>query len=183
MAANHDISRVKQIAVGVGILLTVMLLVCGALLGWGHLPGLLGEWIGMMIGLMTTPFFLEASFFVIGLTLVVAINHWNQKRDGEEFVYLEQVKGGASKLPDHAKWAIYQKEPLAGEEPSLLAQAEGALAIGDYEAATELIGKMSEAEMKRPETLRLRIELAKSTGREELVGELEKCLSRIENTD
>lgn len=176
-------NRVKQIAVGVGILVVLTLTVCGVLVGWRYLPGLLGEWLGMMVGVLTTPFFLEASFIFIGLTLVVAINHWRQKRDGDEFVYLEQVDGldVPTGLPEHAKWAVYREKPLPGEMPSLLAQAEGAMAIGDHEAVTEWIGAMSEAELKLPETLELRLELAKATCRADLVGPLESELRAARN--
>lgn len=178
MTRSGDDKRVRQVVVGVGILVVLTLTVCGVLIGWRYLPGLLGEWIGMMIGVMTTPFFLEASFICIGLTLVVAINHWRQKRDGDEFVYLEQVDepGEPAGLPEHAKFAVYREKPLPGEMPTLLAQAEGALAIGDHEAAAEWIGAMSEAELKREETLFLRVQLAKATGRGELVERLEKEL-------
>ena len=168
---------------GAGILVVLMLLVCGALIGWRYLPGLLGEWIGMMVGVMTTPFFLETSFVLIGLTVVVTINHWRQKRDGDELVYLEQVDGAdaAGNLPEHAKWAVYREKPLAGEIPSLLAQAEGAVAIGDFETATESIVAMTEEELKQPETLALRLELAKSTGKESLAKQLADELRAARN--
>ena len=152
------------------------IIVCAVLLGWGHLPGVLGEWVGTMIGAMTSPFLLEASFFVIGLCLVVLLNHWRQKRAGDEFVYLEQVEPAelAGNLPDHAKWAVYQEEPLPGETPSLLAQAEGAMAIGDFAAAAEHVAAMDEGELGLPGTLALRLELARATGREDLARDLEK---------
>lgn len=166
-----------------GILGLLTLTVCGALIGWRFLPGLLGEWIGMMIGVMTTPFFLEASFVLIGLTLVMAINHWRQKRDGDELVYLERIEGPdvPPELPERAKWAVYRDKPLEGETPSLQAQAEGALAIGDFESAAECIGAMSEAELKRPETLELRLELARATGRNALADQLENELLAVRN--
>ena len=181
MTRTDDDNRVKQIAVGAVILAVLTLIVCGSLVGWRYLPGLLGEWIGMMVGVMTTPFFLEASFVIIGLTVVLAINHWRQKRSGDEFMYLEQVEGAdvTSGLPERAKWTVYRAEPLEGEIPPLQAQAEGALAIGDHDAAAECIGAMSEAELKRPETLRLRLELAKATGREQLVDRLESELRSV----
>ena len=181
MTRAGDDNRVRQVVVGVGILVVLTLTVCGVLIGWRYLPGLLGEWIGMMIGVMTTPFFLEASFICIGLTLMVAINHWRQKRDGDEFVYLEQVDEPEEPagLPEHAKFAVYREKPLPGEMPTLLAQAEGALAIGDHEAAAEWIGAMSEAELKREETLFLRVQLAKATGRGELAERLEKELDAV----
>ena len=86
---------------------------------------------------------------------------------GDEFVYLEQVAGPEMPvdLPEHAKWALYRDKPLDAETPSLLAQAEGAFAIGDYPAATEWIGEMGHDELKLPETLRLRLDLANATGR------------------
>jgi hypothetical protein len=175
MTHADDDDRGRQLAVGVGIIVLLMLAVCGVLIGWHYLPGLLGEWIGTMIGVMTTPFFLEASFVVIFLTVVVAINSWRRKRDGDELVYLEQVDGPdvPADMPEHAKWAVYRQQPLAGEIPTLRAQAEGALAIGDFDSAAEVIAAMTEAELKTPETWALRIELAKATGRSALAGQLE----------
>jgi hypothetical protein len=127
------------------------------------------------VGLATTPFLLEISFALFGLSLVLVINHLRQKKDGEELVYLEQVDDPAG-LPDHASWALYRNPPLAGEEPSLQAQAEGALAIGDHETAAECIAAMPDAELRQPETLALRIELARLTGRHEVAVELEALL-------
>lgn len=178
MTQLDEDNRLKQVAVGVGILVVLTLLVCGALIGWRYLPGIFGEWIGMMIGVMTTPFFLETSFVIIGMMVVFALNHWQQKRDGDEFVYLEQLDGTdePAGMPEHAKWAVYREKPLDGEIPSLLEQAEGALAIGDYESAGQCISAMTEAELKRVETLVLRLELAKATGRDGLVHQLESEL-------
>lgn len=172
MEADH---RLKPIALGAGILLFIGAVVCGVLVGWRYLPGFLGEWIGTMVGVMTTPFFLEASFAVIGLCVVVALNHWRWRKSGDELVYLDQIEGPdvPADLPDHAKWAVFREQPLAGEEPSLQAQAEGALAIEDYVQAAECFGAMNAADLRRPETLALRLELARATGRDVLVAELE----------
>lgn len=174
--------RVKQVAIGAGILIAIAVIVPGTLIGWRHLPGLLGEWVGFMIGIMTTPFFLEGSFAIIGLVTVISLNHWRMTRDGDEFVYLEEVSGPdvPTDLPDQAKWAIYREKPLDAENPSPLALAEGALAIGDYPAATEWIGGMSEEELKQPAALQLRLSLAKATGREDLVAKLENEIRRSE---
>lgn len=165
----------RQIWIGAGILLAIAVVVCGLLLSVPHVPGFLGEWLGFMVGVVTTPFLLEISFAVFGLTLVLVINHLRQKKAGDELVYLEQVSDEAG-LPEHASWALYREPPLAGEEPSLHAQAEGALAIGDHQTAAECIAAMPEADLKRPETLALRIELAKATGRGDLALELEAQL-------
>ena len=167
--------RKRQIWIGAAILLTVAVVVCGLLLSVPHVPGFLGEWLGFMVGVVTTPFLLEISFALFGLSLVLVINHLRQIKAGDELVFLEQVNDSAG-LPDHASWALYREPPLAGEEPSLQAQAEGALAIGDHETAAECIAAMPEIELKRPETLALRIELAKATGRLELAVDLQAQL-------
>lgn len=170
--------RVKQVIIGVSIIVVLTLVVSGSLLGWRHLPGLFGEWVGAMIGIVTTPFFMEATFAILGLTIVMALNHWRQHKEGDELVYLEQISAPDTpeNLPEHAKWAIYREQPLDGEAPSLLAQAEGAFAIGDYQATSEWIGEMNQDELKQPETLRLRLELANATDHPLLAEQLEKEL-------
>ena len=94
---------IKQVGLVAAILLGLTLLVCGALLGWHHLPGVWGEWIGTMVGMMSTPFFLEASFIFIGLSIVMWINHLRQKRDGDELVYLDETPKPSPKLPEEGK--------------------------------------------------------------------------------
>lgn len=177
--------RVKQVAICAVILTSLTVLVTGTLIGWRLLPGVLGEWVGTMIGIMTTPFFMEASFAILGLVTVISLNIWRRHKDGDEFVYLEQIAGPdvPRDLPEHAKWALYRKKPLDPEQPSLLAQAEGALAIGDYSAAAEWIGAMDRDELKQPETLRLRLELAKATDRLDLVESLENEIQHSESRD
>lgn len=175
--------RVKQLVIGAGILVSLTVAVPSVLIGWRFLPGLLGEWLGTMIGIVTTPFFMEASFAMLGLAIVIFLNHWRQQRDGDEFVYLEQVVGPniPSDLPEHAKWAVYLEKPLDSPSPSPLAQAEGAIAIGDYPAATAWIGTMSAAELKLPETLRVRRDLARATGRGDLVAQLDDEIQRADS--
>ena len=91
MKPADDESRWQQIAAGAGILGVLGVVACGTLLGWRHLPGLLGEWVGLIVGVLTTPFFLEASAVVVGLTVVLAINGWRRQRVGEEWVDLERM--------------------------------------------------------------------------------------------
>jgi hypothetical protein len=171
-----DGERRKQIVIGGAILAVLTIVIVTALLGWRYLPGFLGEWVGAMVGIMSTPFFLEGSFIVLGFMTVIFLNSWRRHKEGDEFVYLEQVEGPdvPANLPDQAKWAVYRQKPLDAGELSLLDQAEGAFAIGDHAAAAEAIGAMGHAELQQPETLRLRLELAKATGRLDLVKELER---------
>ncbi len=175
--------RVKQVTIGVAILVSFTVVVTASLLGWRLLPGLLGEWIGMMIGIMTTPFFMEASFAILGLVTVISLNIWRQRKDGDEFVYLEQVVGPdvPKDLPEHVKWALYREKPLDPELPSLLAQAEGAFAIGDHTAAAGWIGAMDPDELKHPETLQLRLELAIATNHRDLAEHLRREIQDLES--
>jgi hypothetical protein len=182
MVRLHD-ERVKQVAIGAGLLIALAVVVTGLLLGWRLLPGLMGEWVGTMVGIMTTPFFMEATFAILGLVTVITLNHWRQHKDGDEFVYLEQVSGPEvpRDMPDQAKWAVYAQKPLDAEVPTPLAQAEGAFAIGDYPAAAEWIGAMSPDELKQPDTLRLRRDLAAATGKDDLVKQLQAEISNLDS--
>ena len=98
--------RVKQVIVAVAILLGVMVVSVAIRLA-GAAPGLLGEWFGMIAGFLSTPVLLEVSFFTIGLIIVVSVNHWRMKREGDEFVYLEQINEPefAAGPPDQAEGA------------------------------------------------------------------------------
>ncbi len=167
--------RVKQVAVGAAILIAIGVIVPSALIGWRFLPGMVGEWIGMMLGVMTTPFVMETSFILIGITIVIGLNNWRRHRDGDDFVYLEQINApdAPKDLPDRAKWAVYREKPLDPQIPTLLEQAEGAFAIGDYPTTAQYIGAMDHHELKQQDTLRLRLDLARATGRADLVELLE----------
>ena len=90
MKRNPD-ERIKQAAVGIGLILAVMGVVLSLLLGWRSLPGLLGEWLGFMLGIMTTPFLLETTFVIIGLVVVISLNTWRRNREGDEFVTLDGI--------------------------------------------------------------------------------------------
>lgn len=180
MLRIHD-ERVKQVTIGAGLLIGLTLLISGLLLGWRYLPGLLGEWVGTILGVMTTPFLLEGSFLAIGLLIVLCFNIWHRHKEGDDFVYLEQVTGPdvPMDLPEQAKWAMYREKPLDPEEPTALMQAEGAFAIGDYPAATEWIGTLDQEDLKRPETLELRLKLARATGRHDLASDLERAICNL----
>lgn len=174
MTHAEDRERRKQIAIGAAFLFGLTMIVCFAIYGWRLLPGVLGEWVGTMVGVMTTPFFLEATFVILGFVIVIGLNAWRRHREGDELVYLEQLEGPdlPENLPDQAKWAVYKDAPLAGETPDLRVQIEGALEIGDLEAATEILASMSEEELASPEVLKLRLRLAESSGKPDLVRKL-----------
>ena len=82
-------SRGKQILVGACILAVVPAVVSTFLMGWRFIPGWLGESFGTIAGVMSTPFFMEASFFLLGLVIVIGLNTWRRHKAGDEFVTIE----------------------------------------------------------------------------------------------
>ncbi len=102
MKQTIDENPRRQIVVAAGILLLIAVLVSGVLIGWHYIPGVLGDWIGFMVGVATTPFFLEASFAILGLMLVLLINHWRRNHSGEELVDLDETREQRTSTPSVA---------------------------------------------------------------------------------
>lgn len=171
--------RWKQVGAGLAVLAGVTGL--GLLLVFGrHLPGLAGEFFARVLGMVTTPFILETTLCVLGFVVVMTLNYWRQWREGDELVYLDEVKNPPESMPEQAKWAVYKEKPL---EPGVIADSdllEGAIAIGDHEAAIEILTAMSDAERATPEVLKLRISLAEASGKTELAQQLKAQLGKAE---
>jgi hypothetical protein len=89
MSSPPEDNRRRQIGAVAVLILGTGGLASATLFGWRLVPGVFGEWLGTVIGVMTTPFLLEASFALIGLCLVVALNHRRWLRDGDEWVQLD----------------------------------------------------------------------------------------------
>ena len=175
---SEEPSRRRQILVGFGVIVLVSGVIMLCWLG-RMAPGFLGEWFGMVAGIATTPFLMEASLFLLGLLAVLVVNHWRHTREGDELVYLEQAEGpGTEALPESARWAVYRDQPPEGEEPDLLSRAEGAVEVGDLETAVECLSLMDDAERQQPAALRTRIRLAHASGHEELARRLEARLAQ-----
>lgn len=88
-AGDTEESRGSQILVGAGITFTVAVVVVTFLMCWRFVPGLVGESLGTIAGVMSTPFFMEASFAILGLVIVLGLNIWRRKKAGDEFVTME----------------------------------------------------------------------------------------------
>ena len=96
---SKEAGRGKQFFVGAMILLVVMVGFVTLLLSWRKIPGLLGETVGKMVGIMSTPFFMEASFVILGFLIVVSLNTWRRHKEGDEFVSIE-TKGESTDRSD-----------------------------------------------------------------------------------
>jgi hypothetical protein len=168
-------NRWRQVATSVGILAGLAGLFVAVAFG-SHLPGLAGEFFARVLGVVTTPFILEVTLGILGLVIVLTLNQWRHLREGDEFVYLEQVKDEAADLPDQARWAVYPEKPLEPVTISRTDLLEGALSIGDHAEAVAVLESMSEAEQSQPDVLRLRVTLAEATGKGDLARELKDKL-------
>ena len=91
MAGLMKDERVKQALVGAAVLTALTCAVVALLLGWRQVPGLLGEWLGTLVGIMSTPFFLEASFVILGVLVVMVVNAVRRHREGDEFIALDEL--------------------------------------------------------------------------------------------
>jgi hypothetical protein len=92
-------SRKRQILVGVAILCAVAVGFTSLLLFWRQIPGWVGESVGMVVGIMSTPFFMEASFVILGIIIVVGLNTWRRHKEGDEFVTMEEKDDGDGGSP------------------------------------------------------------------------------------
>lgn len=175
---KDDDPRPKQLAVGLGILGVILLVVPAFYIIWHFVPGVFGEFLGVIAGIISTPFLLEICFAILGLIIVVALNNMRMKRNGDEFVYLEEVADPLVRagLPDRSTFAIYKDRPLDGIEPAPLDQIEGAIAVGDHENAAQMLATLDDADLKQPAVLTLRLRLARETGKHDLAQRIEREL-------
>lgn len=81
-------NRSKMIAKGMGLIVAVAaFIVLMSLLA--NMPGLTGEIFSKILGIMFTPFFLEASLAFLGLIAVFWVNSIRLKVQGDEYVEME----------------------------------------------------------------------------------------------
>lgn len=86
-------SKGRQILVGGLILLVLTVVMVTLLFSWRMVPGWVGDSIGFLVGIMSTPFFMEASFALIGLMIVIGLNNWRRHKNGDELVDLDELEG------------------------------------------------------------------------------------------
>lgn len=91
---NVEEKRGKQIMVGAAMIAALTIIIVSLLVGWRTIPGWVGEAFGMVAGVMSTPFFMEGSFVLIGLLTVLGLNIWRRHKDGDEFVEIETSGSG-----------------------------------------------------------------------------------------
>ncbi len=153
-------NRGRQVLVGGAVSGGLLVLVVSLLLGWRYLPGWVGEGFGVVAGVITTPFFMEATFFVTGMLIVVGLNIWRRNREGDEFVYIDE-------------------SGLDGEPTRL----EAALRAGNDDEVKAMLGRMDDRQFGSLRVLRVRIALAEKMGDQELVAGLRRALQETEHVN
>jgi len=108
--------RPKQVLAGTAVIGGVsgplMLLAVGR-----FLPGLGGEFFARILGIITTPFLMEVTLFVLGIVVVMTLNNWRQRRDGDELVYLDELQRAPDEPPDDAQGAArLEARPTRGKQ-------------------------------------------------------------------
>lgn len=83
---NGGENRKLQMAVGAAILLAVTGGVLLLWFGWRHVPGRAGDFLGMLVGFLSTPFILEISFFLLGCAILTGVHMVRRGLEPDEFV-------------------------------------------------------------------------------------------------
>ncbi len=176
---HADDPRRLQLIIGLGILAVLVLCVPSFYIVWHYVPGFMGEFLGVLAGIISTPFLLEACFLILGLIIVIGLNNIRMRRNGDEYVYLEEVEdpGAHANLPARSSFAIYKDRPLDGGEIAPLDAIEGALDADDPAQAAEWLAALDDDQLRQPACLALRIRLARATGKTDLADRLERELN------
>lgn len=141
----------------------------------GYLPGGAGEFFRALLRVGTTPFFMEAGFFLVGFTLLLILNYLRNHWEGDEFVEIEDFSLTHQK-PRRGKKSR-DAELLEPPADVLLATAEGAFALGDHASALEILSTMDPAQRDAPDGLALRLRLARATGCTDVAAKLRALLA------
>jgi hypothetical protein len=163
----------KSLRIGLGLILAAALLIVLIWVGT-YIPGFTGEIFSMIAGIMWSPFLLDVSLFFIGLVLILWLNNVRRLRDGDEYVYLEQVDDPTAALPTEARSAVYRDKPGTPDPALPLAAIEGALELNDTGQAAQLLFALPEDQLEHPDVLALRIRLAEANGDKQAAAELRK---------
>lgn len=167
----------KPLVIGLGFIVAAALVIVTVWAG-SYLPGFAGEIFSMLAGIMWTPVLLDTALFVLGFALILGLNLYRRKREGDEYVYLEQVEGPdiPADMPVESRSAVFAEAPEPVADRAAIAAIEGALELGDLESATESLLRLPEDDLDEPEILALRIRLARKGRRED---DQQKLLARL----
>ncbi len=165
----------RALLIGFGLILVASAILLLIWLGM-YLPGFAGEVFRKLAGMMWTPIIIDCSLFLLGVILVLSLNSFIRAKQGDEYVYLEQVDNPPEGLPDRARSAIFREAPVPQGIEAGLAAIEGALELNDLSEATTLLFELPSDQLEHPEVLALRITLARRKGHNDKANELLELL-------
>ena len=120
-------------------------------LGRSFLPGFPGELCGRIQGLSITPFVMEFFMIAFGFMVVLSINHFRQKWDGDELVYLEVVDDPNAELPKNSQAVVFKDRAENTDSLDVsVAALEGAMELKDVATAKEILSKLSPQQLDSP---------------------------------
>ena len=119
-----------------------------------------------LIGFFTTPFILETSLVLLGFSLVILLNLWRRKKDGDGWVYLAEDDPRTRDGQEPGRHDAVFANPPAAEPPELEIEViEGLLDLGSWDEAGQRLLALPEADYESPRALRARARLADGLGR------------------
>jgi hypothetical protein len=106
-----------------------------------------GDTLRGLFGFFSTPFIFEASVGLLGIFLLLAINQWRLKKEGDGWVYLvsHEPEAGAAKLPASITQrlqggvVLQDKPETVDEAGTARANIEGFLELGMAAQASEAL--------------------------------------------
>ena len=136
--------------------------------------------VAKVASFIVTPFVLEPLLFITFFCVVVVINRWRRKRDGDEWVYM--MDGEVVSDPNQVKGvhdAVFTDPPESANQSVDLEVIEGLVSIGSFDEAAAEISRLPDAIRESRDGLRVRLALAEKSGKKELAERLKRQLENL----
>lgn len=137
-----------------------------------------------VLQVLTTPFIMETSLALLGLCIVIAINCYREKKEGDGWVYLEQKLPADDARdtddPPHRHDAVvWQEKPASFDETATgLDVVEGYLDLGLAEDAWRELSSLPEPVQRNARTILHRVRALAMCGRQaEALAEFDRSIS------
>lgn len=138
----------------------------------------------MLFSILSTPFILETTFALLGIFIVMGINHWRLSKEGDGWVYMvsqeaDETEAGA-KNSQRLQGIIFQEKPLLlDQESAAHGVLEGYLDLGMAAQALKELEEQSDLPDDAPTAaLKIRI-LAANLDTEAARALLQKSIGRF----
>ncbi|CAN5751721.1 hypothetical protein BH11VER1_BH11VER1_34250 [soil metagenome] len=143
-----------------------------------------GDTAKVLFSIFSTPFVLETTFALIGIFIVMGINHWRLDKEGDGWVYMvsqeaDESEAGA-KISQRLQGVIFQDKPLfLDQESTAQGVIEGYLDLGmAAQALKELQEQTNLSDDAPTAALRIRV-LAANIDTDLALSFLNKCVARF----